>query len=297
LAFMLDPSVELFRYSLVDDATVRKTGADSSQGTLHLGTFPRGNSRERYDGRIECPRRLLGGSSMLREFLLVKVAAVGLLVVGVLVVRAAWEVFLPGDDPGTVAVAQEEQYLAPTSQGSGTYVFTDTADDEATRTQPFEITSSTFTVTSESSPEGYEPDTDATTEDGFNTLEAEEDGGDLTSDTYTNVTPGNYTLVIFDSVPANVDASYTVTVTDGTETGGTTTAPQYEETTTQYEETTAAAQYEETTTTTETTQYETTSGNELMEAGGPLTGPVPPMPGGGCPPEFPLMRGGLCYAR
>lgn len=33
----------------------------------------------------------------------------------------------------------------------------------------------------------------------------------------------------------------------------------------------------------------------LMKAGGPSEGPMPPMPGGGCPQEFPTMRDGACY--
>jgi hypothetical protein len=33
----------------------------------------------------------------------------------------------------------------------------------------------------------------------------------------------------------------------------------------------------------------------LMNAGGPTTGPAPPMPGGGCPKEFPHERDGACY--
>jgi hypothetical protein len=35
---------------------------------------------------------------------------------------------------------------------------------------------------------------------------------------------------------------------------------------------------------------------ELMNAGGPGEGPVPLMPSGGCPEEFPTKRGGACYA-
>jgi hypothetical protein len=35
---------------------------------------------------------------------------------------------------------------------------------------------------------------------------------------------------------------------------------------------------------------------ELMNAGGPGKGPVPLMPSGGCPEEFPTKRGGACYA-
>ena len=32
-----------------------------------------------------------------------------------------------------------------------------------------------------------------------------------------------------------------------------------------------------------------------MNAGGPERGPVPLMPGGGCPEEYPLERGGACF--
>jgi hypothetical protein len=35
----------------------------------------------------------------------------------------------------------------------------------------------------------------------------------------------------------------------------------------------------------------------LLEAGGPTSGPVPLMPDGGCPREFPKMGDGLCYPR
>jgi hypothetical protein len=34
---------------------------------------------------------------------------------------------------------------------------------------------------------------------------------------------------------------------------------------------------------------------DLFEAGGPRYGPVPLMPGGECPFEYPLKRGGACY--
>jgi hypothetical protein len=34
----------------------------------------------------------------------------------------------------------------------------------------------------------------------------------------------------------------------------------------------------------------------LLEAGGPETGPVPTMPGGDCPDEFPTEKDGACYA-
>ncbi len=36
-------------------------------------------------------------------------------------------------------------------------------------------------------------------------------------------------------------------------------------------------------------------GGQLMNAGGPADGPIPFMPGGGCPAEFPTERDGACY--
>ena len=37
-------------------------------------------------------------------------------------------------------------------------------------------------------------------------------------------------------------------------------------------------------------------GGNLFKAGGPRSGPVPLMPGGGCPFEYPVKRDGACYA-
>lgn len=67
--------------------------------------------------------------------------------------------------------------------------------------------------------------------------------------------------------------------------------------TTQYETTQYTTQYETTTdditeTTTYEYQYNTTP---LFESGGPEDGPVPPMPGGDCPPEYPVEKGDGCY--
>ncbi len=36
-------------------------------------------------------------------------------------------------------------------------------------------------------------------------------------------------------------------------------------------------------------------GGTLMDAGGPLSGPVPAMPDGSCPPEFPKKQDGACF--
>jgi hypothetical protein len=45
-------------------------------------------------------------------------------------------------------------------------------------------------------------------------------------------------------------------------------------------------------------QYQQDTGKgQLMDAGGPSSGPVPLMPDGGCPAEFPVGRNGACYPR
>lgn len=38
-----------------------------------------------------------------------------------------------------------------------------------------------------------------------------------------------------------------------------------------------------------------TDDGTLMDAGGPADGPVPVMPDGGCPEEFPLLQSGACW--
>ena len=37
-------------------------------------------------------------------------------------------------------------------------------------------------------------------------------------------------------------------------------------------------------------------GGDLLEAGGPSIGPIPLMPDGGCPEEYPVKHTGACYA-
>jgi hypothetical protein len=45
-------------------------------------------------------------------------------------------------------------------------------------------------------------------------------------------------------------------------------------------------------------QYQRDTGfGKLFNAGGPSNGPVPLMPDGGCPPEFPTEQNGACYPR
>ncbi len=39
----------------------------------------------------------------------------------------------------------------------------------------------------------------------------------------------------------------------------------------------------------------TSGGGNLFNAGGPAEGPVPLMPGGECPSEYPVLKDGVCY--
>jgi hypothetical protein len=98
-----------------------------------------------------------------------------------------------------------------------------------------------------------------------------------------------------DSAYAQEDSLGTTGITDFDRTtsqdGSGDTQYQTEETTIteqQYEDTSSSdVQYE-------TTQYDT---SPLMESGGPEDGPVPPLPSGGCPDEFPVEKGKGCFAR
>jgi len=153
------------------------------------------------------------------------------------------------------------------AQGSACAVVTEITGRGNQTSEPFDITGQTFTLEYEatsSSGEGFA---------FFNVLD--ENGGiiqpasqDLSNEDPTRLTgnasfdsgPGSYTIEI-----AAADADYNATVrdcgqqSDGGGGGG--------------------------------------GGNPLLQAGGPATGPVPPMPGGGCPREFPVEADGDCRRR
>ena len=148
------------------------------------------------------------------------------------------------------------------AQGHGCALVTEIRGRGNQTSEPFDITGPTFTVGFEAnspSGEGFA---------FFNVLD--ENGGvvqpasqDLSSDDPTRLTgnasfdsgPGIYTVEI-----AAADADYTINVRDcGLSLGG------------------------------------QQGGDPLLQAGGPTDGgPVPPMPGGGCPEEFPVEAEGGC---
>ena len=149
------------------------------------------------------------------------------------------------------------------AQGSECAVVTEITGRGNQTSEPFDITGQTFTLEYEatnSSGEGFA---------FFNVLD--ENGGiiqpasqDLSTDDPTRLT-GNAS---FDSGPgsytieiAAADADYNATVRDcGQQSSG-------------------------------------GGGNPLLQAGGPTNGPAPPMPGGGCPKEFPVQADGGCQRR
>ena len=130
--------------------------------------------------------------------------------------------------------------------------------------EPFDITGQTVTV-------DYAASSPSPTDQGyafFNVLD--ENGGvvqpsdqNISSDDPTRLEgsatfdsgPGSYTIEI-----AAEAADYTIKVRDC----GSTSAPQ------------------------------TGGDDSLLNAGGPKEGPVPAMPGGGCPAEFPVEQDGAC---
>ena len=151
---------------------------------------------------------------------------------------------------------------AALAQGSECAVVTEITGRGNQTSEPFDITGQTFTL-----------DYEATSPSGegfafFNVLD--ENAGiiqpasqDLSTDDPTRLTgnasfdsgPGSYTIEI-----AAADADYNATVRDcGQQNSG-----------------------------------GGGGGDPLLQAGGPTNGPVPPMPGGGCPTGFPVAAGGGC---
>ena len=169
--------------------------------------------------------------------------------------RLAWG--LTGEFPVKLGV----EALA---QGGGCALVTEIRGRGNQTSEPFDIRGQTFTV-------DYDASSPSTTEQGyafFNVLD--ENGGivqpssqDISSDDPTRIQgsatfesgPGAYTIEI-----ASDAADYTINVRDC----GATAVPQ-------------------------------SGGDDLLDAGGPESGPVPPMPGGRCPEEFPVEASGGCY--
>ncbi len=205
---------------------------------------------------------------MLKDGFTRRILAFALLGVCAISLRLAWGV--SGEFPvnlGAPAFAQQQGgECTPVTEIEGR------GDQES---DPFQITGQSFRVV-------FEADNPGET-DGYAFFNVtDENGGvvqpdsqNLSSDSPTRVEgeatffsgPGDYAIEI-----ASEEADYTITVEDC----GTSAAVQ-----------TASRQPAAP----RAGQADT---RRLLEAGGPMDGPVPAMPGGGCPEEYPVERSGAC---
>jgi hypothetical protein len=168
---------------------------------------------------------------------------------------------------GGVAFAQEQGGCTPVTEITGR------GNQES---DPFEIKGQTFKVV-------FEADNPGQTEGYafFNVID--ENGGvvppdsqNLSSDDPTHVAgdatfsgdPGSYSIEV-----ASQEADYTINVEDCGGEGPARHASQQ----------------------TSLPQTGQSNKSRLLEAGGPTDGPVPVMPGGGCPEEYPVERSGACH--
>lgn len=190
--------------------------------------------------------------------------AVGLLVfTTALTLRLAWELM-------PKAEAQNSCQQVETFQGQGDL-----------QTPPFEITGDTWQITYELS--NLEEDVegglfvDVYTSDGEFVTSASQDVAG-TNTTTVNAGAGSYYLDI-----SSLFGDWTVTVEDcGTQDGG------VPEPTTPEPTTPAPAP-------TPNPTPRDPGTDPLLDAGGSSGGPLPPMPDGTCPAEYPAMRAGACY--
>jgi hypothetical protein len=199
-----------------------------------------------------------------------KILAFALLGMCAISLRLAWGI--SGEFPvnlGAPAFAQQ--------QGGDCTLVTEIEGRGDQQSEPFRIGGQSFRVIFEANNPG---ETDGFA--FFNVIDENDgivqpDSQDLSSDSPTRVEgeasfssgPGEYAIEI-----ASEEADYTITVEDCGASAAVQTASQRP----------AALP--------RTGQDNT---RRLLEAGGPPDGPVPAMPGGGCPNEYPVERGSACY--
>ena len=208
---------------------------------------------------------------MLRDGRTRRILAFALLVLCASSLRLAWGI--SGEfaiHPGAPAFAQQ--------QGRGCTTLTEIEGRGDQQSEPFWIAGQSFKV-------AFEADNPGET-DGYafvNVIDENDgivqpDSQDLSSDSPTRLEgeatfssgPGEYLIEI-----SSEEASYALTVEDCDGASAVRTASQRP---------VALPR---------TGQAET---RRLLEAGGPTDGPVPAMPDGGCPKEYPFERSGACHA-
>jgi hypothetical protein len=154
-------------------------------------------------------------------------------------------------------------------------------------TQPFTVTSDTWRLRYDfesSTPDQQESSFDMSVYKTGNTIPEsvitlEKPGSDTT---YVNAGPGTYYLSI-----ESANATWTVTVEDcGASAPPGSPKPKGS----------ASASAPASTPTPASPSQKPKPDGNLLDSGGPTTGPLPLMPNGGCPREFPVQRGQACYA-
>jgi hypothetical protein len=208
---------------------------------------------------------------VLRDGRTRRILAFALLVLCATSLRLAWGI--SGEfaiHPGAPAFAQQ--------QGRGCTTLTEIEGRGDQQSEPFWIAGQSFKVAFEADNPGetggYAFVNVIDENDGI----VQPDSQDLSSDSPTRLEgeatfssgPGEYLIEI-----SSEEASYTLTVEDCDGASAVRTASQRP---------VALPR---------TRQAET---RRLLEAGGPTDGPVPAMPDGGCPKEYPFERSGACHA-
>lgn len=210
------------------------------------------------------------------------VVLVGLLVsASAFSLRSAWEDFrAEGSQP---AYAQSETGTCPDAQLIDTF---EGSGDQQSDTFDTTTNSLRITYTTEntigSGLEGslFVDVIDANDPDAFPVGSISEQGSS-DGETFVNAPPGTYYL---DIIAGGLDYNITVEQCEGgapsSNPGGGTETPDPESS-----DPAPSA----------TVQYDNGDG-DLLEAGGPIVGPMPLMPDGSCPKEFPVKSGSVCKA-
>lgn len=198
---------------------------------------------------------------------------------------------------GTTAQAQEEAGDCPGAQTVNT-----TTGSEDKQSQPFQTTGDSFRVTVDITSASQDPnagaDADVMSEDG-QTIDNVGHDGEGSESSLVSAPPGSYLLDI------GVDgADYTFTVEDCTEDKGGGSISDEGDTTSPSPATLPTPPQDIPPRDTPPSPPPAPSPRPSpppappvppFNAGGPSEGPVPLMPSGACPKEFPLQRGSACF--